>query len=205
LAAARGSRLEARWIVGLSLGLRQGEVLGLWWEDVDLDAATLRVNRQFVRSRRKDAPREFAPLKTRRSRRVLALPTPLVAALSTHREAQRQERVGARWADPRVVFATPTGTPIDHRADARAYADLLDRAGVRRARLHDLRHTAATLLLAQGVPARVVMEMFGHSQISLTMNTYSHVSPTMLGEAARSMEAALWGTDDESSSSAQVR
>ena len=199
LEAACDDRMEARWLVGLSLGLRQGEVLGLWWEDIDLTAGSLRVTRQFARSRDLGQPRAFAPLKSARSRRVLALPKPLIAALKAHREKQDEERdlVGDAWADERIVFTTPIGTPIDHSADARAFKALLKKAKVRPTRLHDLRHTAATLLLAQGVPARIVMELLGHSQIGLTLNTYSHVSPTMLGEAASSMESALWGDDED--------
>lgn len=141
-----------------------------------------------------EAP-SFGPLKTARSRRTLVLPEPLVASLRRHRERQAAERAAAakEWGDPRLVFATPIGTPLDPSNDARAFQALLKRAGVRRVRLHDLRHTAASLLLAQGLHPRVVMEVLGHSQIALTMNTYGHVMPSLLGEAARSMETALWG------------
>jgi integrase len=106
------------------------------------------------------------------------------------------------------VFASSVGGPIDHRNDTRAFKALLIKARIRcdeilrphgsvelipRVRLHDLRHTAATLLLAQGVSARVVMEGFGHSQIGVTMNIYSHVLPTQLAQAAKAMDSALWG------------
>jgi len=193
LAAARTDRLEARWVVGLSLGLRQGEALGLWWDDVDLEAGTLRVRRQLARTRGR-TPAEFAALKSARSRRTLSLPTSLVTVLREHRARQAGEQLNApSWADARLVFATPLGTPIDSSNDARAFKSLLRRAGVRPVRLHDLRHTAATLLLAQGMHPRVVMEVLGHSQISLTMNTYAHVMPSLLDEAAASMETSLWG------------
>ncbi|MDP9416846.1 MAG: site-specific integrase [Actinomycetota bacterium] len=196
LAAARGDRLEARWVVALSLGLRQGEVLGLWWEDVDLDAGLLRVTRQLARGRAGRAA-EIAPLKTARSRRTLALARPLVEVLRAHRARQESERLAAPcWAEDRLLFSTLVGTPLDASNDARAFKALLSRAGVRPIRLHDLRHTAASLLLAQGVHARVVMEVLGHSQIALTMNTYSHVMPSLLTEAATSMEDSLWGSRD---------
>ncbi|WP_406077297.1 tyrosine-type recombinase/integrase [Micromonospora sp. NBC_00858] len=210
LAAARGDRMEARWVIGLSLGLRQGEVLGLWWEDIDLDAATLRVRRQLTRARSAGEKLSFGPLKSARSMRVLPLPTALVVALRRHQRRQLEERnaLGGAWADPRLVFASTTGGPVDHRNDTRAFKALLVAANVRceeaaaadgstrlvpKVRLHDLRHTAATLLLAQGVPARVLMELLGHSQIGITMNIYSHVMPTQLVQAADAMENVLWG------------
>ncbi|GAB7193396.1 site-specific integrase [Kineococcus sp. NUM-3379] len=193
LAAARGERLEARWVAALTLGLRQGEALGLWWEDVDLDTATLRVRRQLARGRAGEKA-TFTSLKSARSSRTLSMPPYLVEALRRHREAQEVERAAALvWVDPQLVFTTPIGSALDASNDAKAFKALLRAAGVRPVRLHDLRHTAASLLLAQGMHPRVVMEVLGHSQIGLTMNTYSHVMPSMLGEAAASMQSALWG------------
>lgn len=102
-----------------------------------------------------------------------------------------------------LVFTTPRGTPVDPCNDFRAWKQLLGRAGVRDARLHDARHTAATLLLAQGIPARVAMQILGHSQISLTLGTYSHVIPELAREAADAMTTALWD-DVENQSAANV-
>ena len=102
------------------------------------------------------------------------------------------------WTDLGFVFSTPRGTPIDPRNDHRSWQLLLDAAGVRRARLHDARHTAATLLLAQGVPARVAMQILGHSQITLTLGTYSHVVPELAQDAADRMADALWPTTSAS-------
>jgi integrase len=147
LQAVSGDRLEARWIVGLALGLRQGEVLGLWWDDVDLDAATLRVRRALQRQRAKG--RVFTEPKTARSRRTVSLPGPLVDALRTHRTRQLQERLaaGSMWRGSECVFTTVIGTPVDPGNDYRMFKDLLKSAGLRDVRLHDLRHTAASLLL----------------------------------------------------------
>jgi integrase len=211
--AARGDRMEARWLVGLSLGLRQSEVLGLWWDDVDLAAGVLRVRRQLTRARQAGESLGFGPLKSARSSRTLALPRQLVDQLRQHRERQEAERASAaNWQDPRLVFASTVGGPIDHRNDTRAFKALLVLAKIRcneaatrdgknrlvpRVRLHDLRHTAASLLLAQGVPARVVMELLGHSQIGITMNIYSHVMPTQLAAAADAIGTALWGDDTD--------
>jgi integrase len=183
-----------------------------WWEDIDLKAGTLSVRRQLLRPRAAGQAITYGPLKSARSTRILALPGPLIDCLRRHQQRQHSEReaAGACWADPRLVFASTTGTPIDHRNDTRAFKALLTIAGVRcdevsaadgssrlvpRVRLHDLRHTAATLLLAQGVPARVLMEVLGHSQIGVTMNIYSHVMPTQLAQAANAMESALWGEE----------
>jgi integrase len=114
--------------------------------------------------------------------------------LEQQKERQEKERIaaGSSWQGSPCVFTTPIGTPVDPRGDYREFRKLLGRAGVSSVRLHDLRHTAASLLLAQGVPARVVMEILGHSQIALTMNTYSHVAPEVSREAAERMARALW-------------
>lgn len=193
LEAALGDRMEARWIVGLALGLRQGEVLGLFWDDVDLDAGTLRVQRALQRQR--GVGLVFTDPKTARSRRIVSLPAPLVDALRAHRSRQLQERLvaGTMWKGSDCVFTTECGAPVDPRNDYRLFKALLRKAELRDARLHDLRHTAASLLLLQGVAPRVVMEVLGHSQISLTMNTYSHVVPELKRDAADRMSAALWG------------
>lgn len=191
--ATRDDRLGARWAIAVTLGLRQGEVLGLWWSDIDLDRRELRVSRQFLRTRARDSDDRFGSLKSRRSRRTLVLPPSLVDALRRHRTIQDQEKsTAAYWQDERLVFTTPAGTPLDHSADTRAFKAALRAAEVRAVRLHDLRHTAATLLLSEGVHPRVVMEMLGHSQFGLTMNTYSHVMPSVLGGAADVLERSLF-------------
>lgn len=193
LEAAIGQRNEARWAIGLSLGLRQGEALGLKWEDIDFDSGTLRVQRAL--QRQAGTGLVFTEPKTARSRRTLPLPLALADLLRAHRSAQLQERLaaGSLWQDSNCVFTNSIGGPIDPKADWQAFKALLRRAGLPDARLHDLRHTAASLLLLQGVPARVVMEILGHSQIALTMNTYSHVAPELQEDAISRMNAALWG------------
>jgi integrase len=131
--------------------------------------------------------------KADRSRRTLALPAPLVEALRAHRAAQREERIaaGPLWEDHDLVFAQPNGRPIERKSDWRAWKTLLREAGVREIRLHDGRHTAATLLLAEGVHPRVVMEVLGHAQMRTTTDTYSHVMPALAREAADRMGALL--------------
>lgn len=197
LAACRGEWNEARWSVALALGLRQGEALGLQWSDLDLDAGTLTVRRALQRLRGKGLV--FVEPKSRAGRRTIVLPATLRRALTEHAEKQHamRELMPEDWHEHQLVFCQVDGKPIDPAADYKAWKRLLKAAEVRDARLHDARHTAATLLLLQGVPARVAMQILGHSQISLTLGTYSHVVPELATEAAQRMESALWGEETE--------
>ena len=132
--------------------------------------------------------------KSSRSRRTIRMPQIVTNALKAHRKRQLEERmaVGKAWQDSGLVFTSPIGTPLDPRNVTREFQAMLSAApGVPRVRFHDLRHTAATLLLAQGVDPRTIMETLGHSQISLTLNTYSHVLPALQIEAAAKVDAIL--------------
>jgi integrase len=192
MAAAQTRRNAARWTVALASGLRQSEALALQWSDVDLGKGTLSVRRGLHRVSGRGLVYEEP--KADRSRRTLALPAPLVEALRAHRAAQREERIaaGPLWEDHDLVFAQPNGRPIERKSDWRAWKTLLREAGVREIRLHDGRHTAATLLLAEGVHPRVVMEVLGHAQMRTTTDTYSHVLPALGRDAADRMGRALW-------------
>lgn len=205
LQAVRGHRLEALFTVALALGLREGEALGLCWKDVDLDGGMLLVRRQLQRLKGElvDGKRQrgrvvLAETKTDRSRRTIALPAFAVQALREHRVRQLEERLqmGARWKgceQGELVFPSIFGTPLDARNLIRQYHALLEKAGIPRRRFHDLRHTCATLLLVQGEDLRVVMEVLGHSQITLTANTYQHVVQSLKRGAADKMQALLGG------------
>jgi integrase len=192
LQAAEQGRNSARWTVALAVGLRQSEALGLRWSDIDLDVGTLTVRRGLHRVAGKGLVYEEP--KAERSRRTLALPAQLVEALRRHRVVQLEEReaAGSLWEEHDLVFAQVTGRPLDKRSDWEAWKALLKRAAVREVRLHDGRHTAATLLLSEGVHPRVVMELLGHSQMRTTTDTYSHVMPALAKEAAAKMGTALW-------------
>jgi integrase len=133
-------------------------------------------------------------VKSDKSRRTIALPSPLVAALKAHRATQLHERMtaGPAWHEGDFVWCQPNGRPIGNHADWDEWNALLKTAGIRRVRVHDARHTAATLLLAQGVDQRVVMEILGHSQISMT-SRYAHVLPQVMTDAAERIGRALWG------------
>ena len=190
LDAVAGHRLEGLITVAVGLGLRQGEALGLRWEHVDIEAGVLAVRQTLERGG--PEPR-FGEPKTERSRRTITMPGVVAAALRRHRKRQLEERLaaGARWVDSGLVFTSPFGTAVDRSGLQKAFKALLRKAGLPDIRYHDLRHTAATLLLTQGVAARTIMETLGHSQISLTMNTYSHVMPKLRQDAAAKMDAIL--------------
>jgi len=191
LDAARGDRLEALYSVALALGLRQGEALGLKWSDIDLEAGILRVRRAAQRIPHQGT--QLVEPKTVRSRRTLVTPPVVVSALRAHRSRQIVERLaaGENWAELDLVFASQLGTLADGPNVTHRFHRLLKKAGLPPMRFHDLRHACASLLLVQGVHPRVVMETLGHSQISLTMNTYSHVLPALQREAADRMQAVL--------------
>ena len=135
----------------------------------------------------------FVEPKSERSRRSVSLPSFALDALNRQQERQRGERLlaGSKWVDTRLVFTTTIGTPLDERNVRRVFKAVLETAGLPALRIHDLRHTTATLLLTQGVHPRVVMATLGHSQISLTLDTYSHVLPGLQAEAANRMQEAL--------------
>jgi len=192
LKAIKGDRLEALFSVALSLGLRQGEALGLRLQDIDFEARTLRVNYAIQRI---EGKLQMVEPKTEGSRRALPLTETILSALRSHRSRQLEERLslGSHWQETGLVFTSTIGTPLDHRNVVRKFHALLEKAKLPRFRFHDLRHSCASLLIAQGVPARTVMEILGHSQISLTMNTYAHVMPAMKMEAIDLMESILTG------------
>jgi integrase len=190
LAAAEDDRLGALYSVALALGLRQGEALGLSWEDIDFESRRLHVRHGLQRIA---GELRLVEPKTRQSRRTIAMPGVVIDALQHHKARQTKERLlaGRRWSDTGLVFTSTIGTPIEVGNLRRSFWKLLDRAGLPRMRFHDLRHSCASLLLVQGVPARVVMETLGHSNISITMDTYTHVLPELQRQAADAMDRTL--------------
>ena len=190
LAAMKGHRLEGFYTVGMSLGLRLGEILGLPSTALDLGASTLSVT---VSLQRIDGKIVFAEPKNDRARRTIALPEITRKVLVSHLGKLEQYRLvaGARWREHGLVFPSSVGTPLHPRNVLRHFHKTLRLLGIDRHRLHDLRHTAATFLLAQGVHPRVVMDILGHSQMSTTMDIYSHVMPTMVQDAMAQMDALL--------------
>ncbi len=188
--AVNGHRLEALFTVALSVGLRLSEALGLRWDDIDLEEGTLRVRVQLQRSKGKV---EFVEPKTERAKRTIPLPNFAITVLKRHKAIQAQERlmIADKWKDYNLVFTSSIGTPVEERNIRRTLTALLETNKLPTLRFHDLRHSCATLLLSQGTDVRTIMETLGHSQIALTLNTYSHVVPSLQKEAATKMDEML--------------
>jgi len=195
-----GHRLEAGITVALGLGLRLGELLGLAWDDLDLDATPPRLTIRRSVKRISGRGLVFDEPKTRQSRRTVHLPASVVSALKAHRVRQLEERLAAGdlWEPlPHgrdLVFRTPDGTALDSANFRHAMSRLTTAAGLGHWTPHELRHSAASLLLAQGVPLKVVSETLGHSSIRVTADIYAHLMEPAKSEAAIAMETALWGT-----------
>jgi integrase len=190
--AAADDRHRALYVAALGTGLRQGELLGLRWEDMDLDTGRLRVRHTLANV---GGTLTLLEPKTDRSRRFVMLPESVVTALRAHRTRQRMEHLvaGPRWVDSGHVFTTTIGTPLHAATVTRAFQAALERAGLPRSRFHDLRHAAATFLLAQGMTLEDVKQLLGHSSITLTSNTYGHVLEQRQRQVAAAMDAVLGG------------
>jgi integrase len=187
-----GDRLEAMYLTALTLGLRQGELIGLRWQDVDVDARQVRIRSALQRIGREW---QFVDPKSTSGRRTLPLPAVLVAALQRHQSQQHEARLlaGPRWQEFDLVFPSTIGTPQEARNVTTRFQVMLERAGLPRRRFHDLRHSCGTFLYASGVDPRTIMAILGHSQISLTMNTYVHAVEALQHEALTALERRLAG------------
>ncbi len=185
LDAAKGHPQEALFVLALATGMRRGELLGLKWQDINLDNSVLQVRRALTRMPTGLGYQETEP-KTKTSRRSIVLTLFANEALKEHRTRQLEmkQKAGTAWEDHDYVFCTPTGKHLSPGHDVLVQLKkLLKKAGLPDIRFHDLRHSTATLLLSKGVHPKVVQEILGHSEISMTMDTYSHVLPTMHKDA----------------------
>lgn len=193
LDAARADRLHALYELALRTGLRKGELLGLHWEDLDLTTGTASIRHSLQRTR--TGGLTHLPTKTRASERRIALPTECLHSLKKHQERQDKEHeaAGSAWQDNSLVFTTPTGRPIDPANLTRRFRSFLNRAGLRRIRFHDLRHSTATLLLEQGVDLVVIKELLGHAHIGV----YAHVRLRLQRGAIDALGNAIGGQDDD--------
>lgn len=192
LEAARGNRLEALYNLVMATGLRQGEALGLRWEDVDLDAGIFTV-RHSLQSR--GGKRFLTEPKTASSVRLLPLPAFVVRQLRDHRARQNRERLlaGEAWEDSGLVFTTRTGRPMEGTDVTKRFQKLTRQAGLPQIRFHDLRHTCGTFLLAKGVDLQVIKQVLGHTTIAVTSALYAHVTPALEHEAMHRMDELLGG------------
>lgn len=217
LQAATQHRNSARWAVALALGLRQGEVLALKWEDIDLDGGFLVVRRSrhrpqwahgcaepcgrkaagYCPQKRRTNP-EISTTKSRAGRRAVGLPEQLVDLLRAHRAAQNAEReaAGKRWLEGGWVFADEQGCSPSHRRDWSEWKALLAEASIRDGRLHDARHTAATVLLILGVPERAVMGLMGWSTTAMAAR-YQHMVDAVRTDVAKQVDGLIWKAETE--------
>lgn len=211
LSEAAKLRNSARWSIALALGLRQGEALGLRWSDVDLRNGVLRVRKNRLRPKylhgcggdcgrkpgyckqRVRKNEDTANTKSRAGRRVIGVPSELVRLLELHRKEQDRERLLAsrEWRETGFVFTSPVGEPLVPSRDYDAWKQLLADAKVRDGRLHDARHTAATVLLILGVPERFVMQIMGRSSTAKAAR-YQHVTGGILADVAQRVGGLIW-------------
>lgn len=190
LEAIKGDRLEALFMLTLCLGARQGEVLGLRRDDVDLEARRIHIRFAMQRIRRKLT---LVPTKTEASQRSPLLPAMVVSAIAAHlarQEAQRKN-AGAAWKESGMLFTTTIGTMLDARNMLRSYYRLVQLSGLPKIRFHDLRHSAATILHVAGVPTQAIKNLLGHASARTTQEIYQHITPDAERQAAVKMDELL--------------
>jgi integrase len=197
LVTAKGHNMEALFVLAITTGMRRGEVLALKWQDINFSQNQLQVRRIFTR-----APGNRyieAEPKTTKSRRNIMLAPMVVELLKQHhiRQLEAKKEAGTDWQERDLVFCTSLGTPLNPNKVIERFKTLLKRAELPDIRFHDLRHSAASILLSMDVHPKVVQELLGHNQISMTMDIYSHVLPTMQKDAMSKLNDALRGQEED--------
>ena len=183
--------------VMLTTGMRRGEALGLRWEDVDLDKGVISIRQQLQRI---NGQLKATEVKTERSRRSINLATPTVVALKEHMAAQTKQRLASVvWTDTDYVFTTGVGTPLDPRNVAKQFGSNCQKAKIGKWHTHELRHSAASLMLAAGTPLQVVSAVLGHASIRITSDVYGHILDPQYQDAANAMAGVLYGQTSDSS------
>jgi integrase len=194
LQAAIDDPLYPAFVLLLLYGLRRGEVLGLRWQDIDIEAQVIHVRQQIHRSQ---GQLRIGPVKTRAGSRDLPLIGLARGALRVRKEQQEADRMklGSAWADTGLVFTTRTGRPIEPRNLVRSFVRIRDSHGIRKIRVHAIRHTTASLLKDLGVPARDTQIILGHAHISTTQQIYTHVDEAARRKALMRLNKLLGGTE----------
>lgn len=194
LLQAAGSQYHKLFTVAVYTGMRRSELLGLRWKDVDVDLAQLSVTKTLHRTA--DGGFVFTEPKSAKGRRTIALSPSICILLRKLREYQIAEKLllGLKFKDDDLVFSKPDGAPYDPSGVTHTFKRIVKRLGLPDARLHDLRHTHASLMLKQGIHPKIVSERLGHSNIGITLDTYSHVMPGLQEAAALRFEEGLHGT-----------
>ncbi len=196
LEAVQSDTYKVLYLVAIMTGMRRGEILGLRWQDVDLDNGQASIRQSYIALH--DGSMHLDTTKTKGSERTVALSNSVVVALRRHKalQAAHQLKLGHAYKDYDLVFASEMGTPINASNLHRNFKQTLEKAGLPNIRPHDLRHTHATLMLQEGVHPKIVSERLGHSSIQITLDTYSHVLPNLQSEAAQKLDKALFGKSD---------
>jgi integrase len=191
LKAARNSKFYAAFYLAVTTGMRIGEILGLKWEDVDLDRGVVSIRR--ILQRTSAGIKLVDQTKTAHSRRSVNISPTTVDVLKSHQVKQKEEMIRYNYRDADLVFTSRNGNPIEPRNLRVYFKKIAKQVDLPLIRFHDLRHTHATLLLQQGVHPKIVSERLGHASISMTLDTYSHVIPSMQKEAADTFDQILGG------------
>jgi len=191
LITAQSSRLYGLYHLAIKTGMRQGEILGLRWEDLNWRTSVLQIKRQLQRV--DHVGYIFSEPKTKSGRRTIRLGQGTVSALRDHQLDQQKQsyEMGSRWQENNLIFPSTIGTPMDLRNLLKDFKKTLRDSGLPAIRFHDLRHTAATIMLLRGVPVFTVSKVLGHSKPSVTLDIYGHLIPGALEVAAQVMEDAL--------------
>jgi integrase len=191
LMAAAGSTFEAVYYLALTTGMRQGELLGLKWADVDWEKSTLHVQRQLQQVEGKGYA--LVPPKTKAGKRQIKLGQVMLEQLMAHRKRQELAKTfaGIRWQENDLIFPTTIGTPLDHKRVTTEFKGLLQKAGLPDMRFHDLRHTSISLLLENGIPLNTVQKRAGHSKASVTADIYGHAMAGSQNQAAEDIETLV--------------
>lgn len=189
--AAKDDRLFAAYVLAATTGLRRGELLGLCWDCVDLEHGVITVKRQLMAL--KDGLTLEETTKSKSGRRNVTLTDDAIRELKAWRKRQLQEKLffGEAYQDNGLVFCKEDGSPLDPGELTKRFQRHLEKAGLPKVRLHDLRHTHASLLLARGVHPKVVQERLGHSSITMTLDLYSHLTPGLQEAAAATLNGPL--------------
>ena len=195
LVAAKTHRLEALFHLTITTGLRESEVLGLKWSDLDWMKGTLKVERQLERPRGEGV--QFSAPKTAFGKRSIKLGGKTIEILRKHAERQQAERIaaGETWKEYDLIFPTSVGTPIDQRSFLRTFKLFLKHAGLPPIRFHDLRHTSASLMLNHDIPVIIVSRRLGHARASITSDVYGHLMPNMQDDAAEMIDDLITPTE----------
>ncbi len=190
LQAAKGSKFYPTFYLAITTGMRMGELLGLKWTDIDFDRGTISIRRTLQRT--SAGLQLIEQTKTAKSRRLISISPSTVEVLKKHRVEQKKEMIQYNYRDVYdLVFTSRTGKPVEPRNLREYFSLITKKAGLPPIRFHDLRHTHATLLLKQGIHPKIVSERLGHSSISMTLDTYSHVIPSMQKEAAEMFDQII--------------